>query len=353
MKEKDSNPVFKPTLIMTKVFLSYVRGDTEADTGRLADTLNAQLPGINLFLDVDDVGFGENWQRIVARAIEDSVVLLCVMGPGWKTSEAVELELDLAFKSNVPVVPVLFRKANFAQLTNDLRSQVAELKYRNAITIEHGTWLRDVAPLIDLLKKIISNPSHARVITDPPDPKRLLEIEPSFYDVKHYLNYAQDLAECLADEEVYTQAKEAAQHFETERKRKLEYDDEMRNLWGAYRNIRHPEPMLIQIVHAARERLKIEQHIRDLFENGFRENDHDLVMQIPLYLDDDALLLKLKELKEQFRDSVEEYKTGGWPMYHPNEAKAELDKALTEAKKRLKAEIPGITKRYPDRKWPK
>lgn len=341
---------------MSKIFLSYVRADSEADAGRLADTLTREIPDINLFIDVRDIAYGANWKRVIERAIEDSVMLLCSMGPGWKLSPPVELELALALKSNVPVVPILFRKADIIALTDNLPPTVAELRDRNAISIEHYTWERDVGPLIDLIKKVHSEPSRARVIIDPPDPKRLLEIELlSSIDAAGLLNYAQDLAECLGDAAVFAEAKEAAVVFEIERKRKREYDLEMSNAGFFYRNIRGPEPKLIQILQAAKTRLQIEQDIRELLETNFglyQKHQGYLYRKVAQYLGDEALLAELTELYQEFVDAVEDYKNGGTPIRHPSEPAKEFDEMLITAKKRLSAELPGITKRYPDRKWP-
>jgi hypothetical protein len=343
---------------MNKIFLSYVRADTEADTGRLADTLKRELPDAELFIDARDIEYGANWKRIIERAIEDSVILLCAIGPEWKLSPAVEFELAIALKSNVSVVPILFRKANLVTLTDDLQPEVAEMKDRNAISIEHYNWDQDVAPLIDLIRKVLSEPSRARVIIDPPDPKSLLGIDPSSLNVAGLLNYAQDLAECLGDEEVFGEAKEAAVHFEEELKRKREYDIEMSNAGFFYRNIRGPQPRLIQIVQAAKKRLEIEQDVRELLDTNFglyRKPSSDteyLYRKVARYLDDEALLSELTDLYQEFVEAVEDIKKGGMPIRHPSEPGKEFDAVLAAAKKRLSAELPGITKRHPDRKWP-
>ena len=274
------------------------------------------------------------------------------MGPDWKLSPAVELELAQAFKSNVPVVPILFREAQIVALTDALPPHIAELKDRNAISIKHVSWHRDVAPLIELIRKVLSEPSRGRVIIDPPDPKRLLEIEPSPFDSSiQLLNYAQDLAECLEDTEVFAEAKDAVVHFETELKHKWEYELEMKHPSGAYQNIRGPQPRLIKIVQAAKKRLQIEQDIRDLvgFDFGLYKNSYELAdhyRKVALYLHDDKLFAELAELHQEFSDAVDDFRNGG--MSQPSVPKQEFEEIISAAKKRLRAELPGITKRYPD-----
>ncbi len=249
---------------MSKIFISYVRADSEADTGRLSDTLTRELPDATLFLDARDIVLGTNWKRIVEREIEETAVVLLIMGPDWGLSDAVELELTLAFRSNVSVVPILFRNADIVELTREIPDRVAELRDRHALQINHATWERDTTPLVELLKKIVADPLRARIIIDPPDPERLLAADLSSSNKIALVNYAQDLAECLADEQVYRDAKKAAEHFEEDCRRKREYDSEMSSLWGAYKNIRAAPPILNQIVEAGRKRLEIEQKAREV-----------------------------------------------------------------------------------------
>jgi hypothetical protein len=340
-----------PNFKQKKIFLSYVRADSEADTGRLVDTLKRDLHDAKLFIDVDNIEYGANWKRVIERAIEDSAIILCAMGPDWKLSPAISLELSIALKSNIPVVPVLFRDADLIVLTDGLESEIAELRDRNAISINHNTWHRDITPLIDFLKKVLSDPARARVIIDPPNPESLLEFNPSSsFNIKILVNYAQDLSECLADEDLFAKAKEAAVNFDTELKKKQEYDLDMRNSGFFYRNIRAPEPKLMQIIEGAKSRLKIEMDIRQLLNQSWTPVQYQKAAQ---YLNDKNLLSKLTALQKEFTFNIKDYKEGGMTSSDEiREAKAELDKAIYAAKERLSAELPGITKRYPERKWP-
>ncbi len=332
---------------MNKIFISYVRADSEADTGRLSDTLRRELPDVVLFLDARDLELGTNWKRVVERAIQDSVVVLLIMGPDWRLSDAIKLELTLAFRSNVSVVPILFRNADISALTREIPTQIQELKDRHALRIDHAAWESDTAPLVELLRKIVADPTRARVIIDPPNPEKLLTTEPSSENKNELVNYAQDLAECLADEQIYQDAKNAAEHFEEDYKRQRKYDSEMDNLWGAYKSIRATPPLLNQTVDAGRKRLEIEQKAWTVLRLDCP------IRLLAQFLDDEQLLTNLTELHREFREAVEELKYDGMPIRPPKELKNELDEAIAKAKARLRAELPGITKKYPDRKWPR
>jgi len=80
----------------SRVFVSYHRADTEADAGRLVDTLRRHLGDESVFVDVSGVQPGSNWERVVDHALTKSVVLLLVVGPLWKATESILYELDRA-----------------------------------------------------------------------------------------------------------------------------------------------------------------------------------------------------------------------------------------------------------------
>ena len=68
-----------------KVFISYRRSDSQAQTGRLYDRLNRAFPGM-FFRDVSEIGVGVDFVAHVERAVGASVALIAVIGPGWVTS---------------------------------------------------------------------------------------------------------------------------------------------------------------------------------------------------------------------------------------------------------------------------
>jgi hypothetical protein len=56
------------------------------------------------------------------------------VGPEWRLSPAIEFELQLAFASNLPVVPILGREADLIQLTSGLPAPLSEISERKAVT---------------------------------------------------------------------------------------------------------------------------------------------------------------------------------------------------------------------------
>lgn len=89
-------------------------------------------------------------------------MLLVLIGPNWRLSDAVELELTEALESGISVVPVLFRGARVEDFARQLPSDLAGLAEINGAAIDHDTWERDVAPLVTFMQKKIGTPSSAR-----------------------------------------------------------------------------------------------------------------------------------------------------------------------------------------------
>jgi hypothetical protein len=71
---------------MAKLFISYVRDDTEAETNALYQTLRSEFGEATIYKDVDNVPIGANWKESVRTAIEDSTAFLWVVGPAWTPS---------------------------------------------------------------------------------------------------------------------------------------------------------------------------------------------------------------------------------------------------------------------------
>jgi hypothetical protein len=139
---------------MAKLFISYVRDDTEADTNALYQTLRGEFGEATIYKDVDNVPIGANWKESVRTAIEDSTAFLWVIGPAWTPSEAVALELQHATRRGIPVIPVLVRNAEITYATQQLTGDLIALAEINAVTLRHESWDRDTTPLLVRLREL-------------------------------------------------------------------------------------------------------------------------------------------------------------------------------------------------------
>ena len=144
------------------VFLSYRRDDTQHFTGRLAEKLRHTRGIAQVFLDVDSIGAGENFEQRIRAALAQSAVCLVVIGPDWlgaapnaparilEDNDFVRLEVREVLGSRRRTLPVLADGAAMPspeQLPPDLRA----LATLNALSVRHGEFERDAAHLIDAI----------------------------------------------------------------------------------------------------------------------------------------------------------------------------------------------------------
>jgi TIR domain len=147
-----------------RVFLSYRRGDVGGHAGRLTDALLQRLGAKNVFHDVTAIAPGQDYTVAIDHALDDSDVVLAVIGPGWLTAatpqgaprlfeadDYVRLELAGALRRNVRVVPVLVGGASLPAAA-DLPDQLQGLVQRQAVVLHDETWHQDVEGLVRSLR---------------------------------------------------------------------------------------------------------------------------------------------------------------------------------------------------------
>jgi len=73
-----------------QVYLSYRRNDVGGYAGRLADALRQRLGAKSIFQDVTAIPLGQAFTAVIDRALDESDVVLAVIGPGWLTASTPE-----------------------------------------------------------------------------------------------------------------------------------------------------------------------------------------------------------------------------------------------------------------------
>src|SRR5260370_27317843 len=68
---------------MARITISYRREDSGVITGRIFDRLVAQYGRDSIFRDIDDVPFGVDFREHIRRVIDESDVVLAIVGPRW------------------------------------------------------------------------------------------------------------------------------------------------------------------------------------------------------------------------------------------------------------------------------
>jgi formylglycine-generating enzyme required for sulfatase activity len=146
---------------MPKLFISYRRNDSEDIAGRIYDRLVGHFGKDSIFFDVDTIPFGIDFRDFLKGEVQQCQVLIAIIGPDWlatqdgdgrrridNTADWVRIEIESALARNIPVIPLLVRKARLPR-PDELPHSLQNLAYRNAATARAGRdFHRDMDVLI-------------------------------------------------------------------------------------------------------------------------------------------------------------------------------------------------------------
>jgi hypothetical protein len=129
---------------MTSLFLSYRRDDVGGHAGRLCDRLIARFGADRIFMDVQDILPGQNFEQAIEQTLARCDVMLLVLGPRWveimraraaSGEDFVRREITIALNRKMTVIPVLMGGAKMPsgeQIPSDLsafgRCQAVEIR---------------------------------------------------------------------------------------------------------------------------------------------------------------------------------------------------------------------------------
>src|SRR5215468_3863630 len=126
------------------VFISYRHSDAKEYAKHIYSSVAKQFPNIALFLDVESIEPGSNFDLTIRRTMARCGVLIALIGPEWlKATDAagrsrlrdpkdyVRLEILEALRRRIPIVPVLLPGAAMPS-ESALPRELRPLAYRNA-----------------------------------------------------------------------------------------------------------------------------------------------------------------------------------------------------------------------------
>ena len=150
---------------MSGVFISYRRDDAAGHAGRLFDHLSRVLGSDEVFMDVDGIPRGDTFSQTLTEHIQQSDVLLAVIGRRWaaaadsdgrrrldRADDWVRNEIRGALTAGHLVIPVLVGGAGLPAGT-DLPEDLRGLVERQVAEVRDGSWNDDVARLCDDIKR--------------------------------------------------------------------------------------------------------------------------------------------------------------------------------------------------------
>ncbi len=154
---------FNKSATVVRIFISYRRSDTQHLAGRIADRLRSDKDIDEVFLDVDGIAPGEEFETRIKKAIADSTVCLVLIGQNWlglhdgatetrprifDDRDFIRLETRVALASGRKVVPVLVEEVAMPR-EQDLPEDLYNLLRLNAVSIRHLHFNQDMESLLD------------------------------------------------------------------------------------------------------------------------------------------------------------------------------------------------------------
>jgi hypothetical protein len=143
------------------IFVSYRRDDTAGITGRIYDKLEARFGAQELFMDVDSIPPGADFEQFVTDKVRESDVMLVVIGQNWvghhvksrgrridEATDFVRIEVELAIRSQRNIIPLLVSKADMPS-ESELPQSIRPLAVRQAIVVrDNPDFHRDMERVI-------------------------------------------------------------------------------------------------------------------------------------------------------------------------------------------------------------
>jgi hypothetical protein len=149
----------KPT-----VFICYRRNDTQDFADRLYDTLSTRLGDSHVFMDIDSIAYGDDFEQTLQSKFELCTAMLVLIGPSWLTmqdgsgtrrlddpADYVRREIEAGLqRPGVRVIPVLAHGAILPDPTQ-LPAPMVPLVKRQAIQLSREYFKPGVQRLLETL----------------------------------------------------------------------------------------------------------------------------------------------------------------------------------------------------------
>ncbi len=159
---------------MARIFISYRRDDSGYVAALLNEKLQERFGRDSVFFDIDHIPIGVDFRQRINDAVGVCDALVVVIGDRWleardergnrrldDPADYLRLEIEAAFKRDIPVVPVLVDKSTMPPV-GSLPHPIQGLAHRNAAEIRAGRDFRlHLDRVVDALAQIVPAPSAA------------------------------------------------------------------------------------------------------------------------------------------------------------------------------------------------
>ncbi len=122
------------------IFISYSRRDQEFVT-RLASDLDKQVAGV--WFDQSDIQVGQQWHDKIMDGIRECKALILILSPDAAESRYVREEINKALELGKPIIPILYRAA---QWTGEFEKLVKDVQ---TLDLRSGSYTENFQTLVD------------------------------------------------------------------------------------------------------------------------------------------------------------------------------------------------------------
>lgn len=154
---------------MAGIFVSYRRDDSRDVAGRLVDRLRQVYSEDQLFLDIDGIPAGTNFEAVLDERLKACDVLVAVIGPHWLSAQDavgarrldlpedyVRREIAAALeRDDVRVIPLLVSGAAMPRAA-DLPEDLRRLATRQSFQLRYERFSADTNDLIAQISKVVA-----------------------------------------------------------------------------------------------------------------------------------------------------------------------------------------------------
>jgi hypothetical protein len=151
---------------LPNIFISYRREDTGGQAGRLSDALVSHFGRANVFMDIDRIAPGSDFEVRIQQALAGCQLALILIGPRWLDAkdptgsrrlddpeDFVRKEVAAALaRSGVTVIPILVENAQMPK-PEQLPEEIRGLTKFNAFDLSNKRWQYDVSQLTSLVRR--------------------------------------------------------------------------------------------------------------------------------------------------------------------------------------------------------
>jgi TIR domain len=150
------------------IFISYRRSDSRSDARSICQRLERTFGKRKVFIDVDSIRPGEDYQSVLKNDLEKCNIMLVVIGPRWlellrssrptdneTSQDYVRLEVASALERKLPIFPVLVDGAAMPE-AKDLPDDLKPFAFRQAFSVRHDSFPRDMWGLEQELRRSVS-----------------------------------------------------------------------------------------------------------------------------------------------------------------------------------------------------